>query len=98
MSSVSTGKLHPKKQQLLLHQARELYQQALAARLALLGDEFHPQVVMSKHSLAECLDAMGDKATANQLRMEMLDAYDRHVLKRKQEEEQEEKEKNSKKK
>jgi tetratricopeptide (TPR) repeat protein len=67
----------------LFEEAHELYQQALKVRSKLLP-EMHPDLVATKHSLAELLHAMGDEEGANALRSQILDAYDRTTTEAKQ--------------
>lgn len=65
--SVNSGDLYA--------EAKNLYLGALHVRTKLRG-EHHPDTISTKFSLAELIDAIGDEAGANELRQELLDAYE----------------------
>lgn len=54
-----------------LQDARELYEQALAARRRVLGDD-HPKTLLSMHNLAETLKELGDLEGAHVLHDQAL--------------------------
>jgi len=58
-----------------LNESHTLYQDVLRVRSQLLNQD-HPDLYATKHSLAELLEAMGDKETANAVRQEIVDTYD----------------------
>ena len=58
-----------------LQEAETLYKQVLHVQ-ALLLNEGHPDMYVTKHSLAELLQVMGDEETANAVRQEIVDTYD----------------------
>jgi tetratricopeptide (TPR) repeat protein len=58
----------------MLLEAKQLYEQALVVRTSLLH-EAHPDTVATKFSLAELVAVIGDEEGANQLRQEIMDAY-----------------------
>lgn len=57
-----------------LDQSLALYKQVLHVRSQLLSTD-HPDIAVTKHSLAELLAAIGDEEAANAIRQEILDTY-----------------------
>lgn len=58
-----------------LEESEKLYQQALSVQTELLGKD-HPDIFVTKHSLAELWHVMGKEDKANELRQEIVDTYD----------------------
>lgn len=59
-----------------MQQAKTLYDQVLLVREQLLPHPQHPDLLATKYSMAELLDAMGDETAANAIRQEILDGYE----------------------
>jgi hypothetical protein len=61
----------------MMDEARSLYQQVLQVRSQLLPNpQHHPDLLVTKFSLAELLQIQGDEEAANAIRQEILDDYD----------------------
>lgn len=58
-----------------LYEAEQLYQQALTVQTQLLEPD-HPDLFVTKHSLAELWHVMGKDEAADALRREIVDTYD----------------------
>jgi tetratricopeptide (TPR) repeat protein len=58
-----------------LQEAEQLYQQALSVQTQLLEPD-HPDLFVTKHSLAELWHVMGKEEEADALRREIVDTYD----------------------
>jgi hypothetical protein len=56
-------------------EAERLYRQVLTVQTALLPSS-HPDMYVTKHSLAELLESMGEEEAANTVRQEIIDTYD----------------------
>lgn len=69
----------------LLLESLTLYKQVLKVRTDILSENVkHPDIYITKHSLAELLDLMGDTENANKIRQDIIDTYDDTYLGNKQ--------------
>lgn len=58
-----------------IEEARQYYDEVLKVRSELLPP-LHPDLLASKHSMAELLETLGEEEAANLIRQEILDTYD----------------------